>query len=919
MTVIILLSMIVPGIHFTGKIESAPTRSNNPPNAVVTSPQNGGSYPDSSGILFDASQSTDPDGDPLTFTWTIMMFPPQPGPNMFPIIRYAATFRENLDVGSWMVTIDVNDSMDSASQLLQISVIHNNPPTAVIANPTSGDVFTSVEEISFSAAGSADPDGDGLAYHWESSLAGNLSESESFSTLLEVGTHTIKLYVEDIYETKSDIQEIEITVRIPNYPPTIFITAPDSSNPRTGENFLIEWTASDANINDMLSIDLYYNTVKGGANNHLIASALPDTDSYLWDISVLENGKYYVYGVAIDSEQAEGSSWSAGYLNVHKNYSPAPVTAVNVEDEHDLSPTITWDESTDPNEDSVSYVLNIGTTEGGKEIVKDETTNNNRYRVSSRLEYNRTYYLEITARDNWNMESTPFDTTFELVNHAPLVPEIIIDPQSPSSTTPLLCVITKEALDPDGDELSYTYRWYRKTPGGFFEEQADLFDKIVPSSRLRARDLWECVLEVSDGHVISTITSPTVTVENIRPEAVIESPKTIEDIYTTVSGSVEFSAKGSFDDDGDEIEFLWESNLDGTLGNEEIFSFRLGTGVHQITLTVSDGEDSDTARITVIVEPEIIVIEEIYVSPLSAGSGEKIIVYATIRNSGGDAENLLVEFLVNNNPISTGTIDAIPHDTVRESKRFEWSSASGGVFTITVRIGEISAEASVKVTGTQTDGTERPLPSSGETGESEKGLSDQISEKPWLIVVAIAFLGVIVIFGLLAYKENNLKKKRKIRDKKNRRTRSAGHSPPMGLNDPVQSYMPGMHTYFPPMPFFDERIFESARLLPSPANAPPKRMINISGSADNVPMQSASPSLDDYGKRIDVEMEDLRSEPDAIPVPAGRKAPTETLIPAEDAVLMVECYKCGGDIPVTSTDRPLVVVCPGCGTEGELS
>lgn len=911
--------MIIPKINLLANTESAPTRSNNPPNAVVTSPQNGGSYPDSRGILFDASQSTDPDGDPLTFTWTIMMFPPQPGPNMFPIIRYAATFTEILDVGNWMVTVDVNDSVDSASQLIQITVIHNNPPTAVIANPTSGDVFTSIEEISFSAAGSADPDGDGLVYHWESSLVGNLSESESFSTLLEVGTHTIKLYVEDIYETKSDVQEIEITVRIPNYPPTIFITAPDSSNPRTGKPFLIEWTATDANINDMLTIDLYYNSAKEGADNHLIGSDLADTGSYLWDISELENGEYYVFGVVTDSEHAEGSSWSAGYLQVHKNYSPSPVTAVNIENAHDLSPTLFWDESTDPNEDSVSYIINIGTIEGGTDIAKGETTSKNRFRVSSRLEYNRSYYLEITARDNWNLESESFEKTFELINHAPLLPEIIIEPQTPTSTTPLQCVIMKEAVDNDGDELSFTYRWYRKTPGGFFEEIADLFDEIVPTSRLRSGDIWKCELEITDGYVSSSITSSAVTVKNIRPEAVITSPKTIEDLFTTASGSVEFSAKGSFDDDGDEIEFLWESNLDGTLGNEETFSFRLQTGVHQITLTVSDDDDSDTARITIIVEPELIIIEELYINPGSARTGEIVIVYASIRNSGGDAGKLLVEFLVNNNPISTDTIDAIPHDTARESKRFQWASSTPGEFTLTIRIGEVSTEASLKVTGTQTDDEPSSLTSPEETGENGKGLTDQLSGKPWLIVVAIGLLGVIVIFGVLAHKENKLKQKRKIRGKKKSTGGDAERTPSMGVYEPFQSYVSGMQTYLPPMPYFDERIFESARLLPIPSNTPPKGVIDISGSPDSAAIPQVSQSLDDYGKRIDVDMGDLQSELDAIPVPAGSEAHVETLIPVEDDVLVVECYHCGGDIPVVSSDRPLVVVCPGCGTEGELS
>jgi DNA-directed RNA polymerase subunit RPC12/RpoP len=32
----------------------------------------------------------------------------------------------------------------------------------------------------------------------------------------------------------------------------------------------------------------------------------------------------------------------------------------------------------------------------------------------------------------------------------------------------------------------------------------------------------------------------------------------------------------------------------------------------------------------------------------------------------------------------------------------------------------------------------------------------------------------------------------------------------------------------------------------------------------------------------------------------------------------VECYKCGGDVPLTSTKRPLLITCPQCGTKGMI-
>ena len=36
----------------------------------------------------------------------------------------------------------------------------------------------------------------------------------------------------------------------------------------------------------------------------------------------------------------------------------------------------------------------------------------------------------------------------------------------------------------------------------------------------------------------------------------------------------------------------------------------------------------------------------------------------------------------------------------------------------------------------------------------------------------------------------------------------------------------------------------------------------------------------------------------------------------EEEAGAVECVECGGDVPVTSSKRPLLITCPGCGTKG---
>ena len=941
---IIVILLLCATILVYGKsmtCEGARSRNNNPPNVVVTSPMSGGAYPDSRGILFDASQTTDADGDPLSFTWTIMMFPPQPGPNMFPLIRNQAKFTETLDVGGWMVTLDVNDTIDSASELLQITVIQNNPPTAVIAAPGNDDVYTTDDVITFDATGSADPDGDVLTYDWKSSLEGNLSGEEIFSTTLSEGTHTISLMVEDIYETKSEEVEVDITVRIPNYPPTIFITSPGSSNPRASDEFEIRWSATDANINDMLAIDLFYNTDKEGSLDHPIASDLPNVDSYVWDISGISNGKYYVKGVVTDEEGATGTSWSGGYLHVYKNYPPAPIKKIDLEDHHAITPTLIWNESSDPNGDAVSYLITIGLSAGENEIVDGESTNNNRYRITTPLEYNTVYYGEVVTKDNWEMTSGAFEFDFKLVNHPPITPEIVMEPSKPTSKTSLRCILSREAVDVDDDPLTYIYKWYLKTGNSFFEEVLEIHNNEVPSSRLHPGDLWKCEVWASDGHVSSDVASTTVTISNLRPVAVISSPIALDGVYTTNSLKMQFAADGSMDVDGDELSYRWESNLDGVLGSDKELECRLSMGTHLVTLRVSDGEDEDTAMITVVFEPVEIMIEEVYISPQPVRTGGTTIIYASLRNVGGDGEDLIVEVLINGNVLGSYSLDFFPHGTLRETTRFEWTPASAGEYTIMISVDEITSENTITVVRAENEleGT-GDAPSNG-GGGTDKGFQDRLPDEPWFYLVIIALIGIVLIFSVLIYKEKEQKKRRKTRSRSKQfssneadRTGRSGLQPPYV---PLPPYASPMQTYLPPMPFFDGRIFEAEKLLPLPAPVPKAGIIDVDPGRARKPSSSKSvsrgPDLNGFGKRIDVSVKEGEMELEAIPVPAGIKRtdemPTlETIFTAEDPssspdvheeALLVECYKCGGDIPVTSDERPLVVICPQCGTEGELS
>src|SRR5262249_22109440 len=104
------------------------------------------------GIAFNGSASTDPDGDVLTYQWTLGDGATATG--VAPTHAYAA-------LGTFTVTLTVRDGFGGASSSSTTATIVNRAPTARPGGP-----YTGVRRLSltFNGATSTDPDGDALTY-----------------------------------------------------------------------------------------------------------------------------------------------------------------------------------------------------------------------------------------------------------------------------------------------------------------------------------------------------------------------------------------------------------------------------------------------------------------------------------------------------------------------------------------------------------------------------------------------------------------------------------------------------------------------------------------------------------------------------------------------------------------------------------
>jgi hypothetical protein len=176
-------------------------------------------------------------------------------------------------------------------------------------------------------------------------------------------------------------------------------------------------------------------------------------------------------------------------------------------------------------------------------------------------------------------------------NNSPFAPAVVVNPRLPVTTDDLVCSITAPSSDPDGDDITYTYQWYKDDV-----LQPTLTANTIDSSHTAKNQVWKCVVTATDGIDVSAAASDEVTILNTTPTTPVvdvtpDIPVTTDDLVCSINAP-------SSDPDGDKITYTYQWHKNDTLQDELTsstvgFSLTAPGDVWKCVVVSGDDEDSN--------------------------------------------------------------------------------------------------------------------------------------------------------------------------------------------------------------------------------------------------------------------------------------------------------------------------------------
>ena len=537
-------------------------------------------------VAFTSSGSVDTDGTIASYSWDF-------GDGS--ALSTSANTSHSYPPGNYTATLTVtDDSGDSDSKTLSIVSNPNVVPTAS-ANASIG-AGNAPLAVTFTSAGSVDPDGTIASYSWNFGDGSALSSSPTPAhTFLIDGVYSVLLTVTD---NEGAIGTTALTITVNPNPAPIAVPAVTSITPSTGKvpaNVVFNSTGSS----DDGSIVAY--SWDFGDGSALSTSANPthlftSINTFVVSLTVTDNGGL--------------TNTATTTVDVIPNLSPnAVATATPSSGKAPLVVALSSAGSGDPDGTIVGYSWNFGDPASGALNTSTSANASHTYPVGT-----FTATLTVTDDDGNNGVATAVVST--VANQHPVA---VANVTPAGGKAPLLVTFSSAgSVDNDGTVVGYSWNFNDPASGA-----ANTSTLPNPTHTFATPGTRTATLTVTDDSGDTGTATVPVLVGNFNVAPVAGATATPSSGKRNLE--VHFSSATSTDSDGTIVGYSWDfgdlSPLDTTAN--PIHTYTVGTWTATLTVTDDDGA-TNTKAVTIHSNPPQAPIAAATATPASAKYGTAV-------------------------------------------------------------------------------------------------------------------------------------------------------------------------------------------------------------------------------------------------------------------------------------------------------
>jgi RHS repeat-associated protein len=624
-----------PGSGFTLQIDGDDA-ANRPPTARAGSDQTVGL---GDLVQLDGSGSSDPDGDALSYQWTLAQRPASSNATLSNPSAVQPTFVADAP-GNYVLSLVVNDGAASSAPDEVIISTTNSAPVAAAGPDQSvavGDLVT------LDGSGSSDTDGDALTYNWTlvSVPAGSAAALSTPGAVHPTfvadrpGTYTARLVVND-GQTDSAPDTVSITTL--NTPP-VANAGPDQTA-RVGATITLDGSGSSDVDGNALTFQWSLTSVPAGS-----AASLSNPSQVGPTFTLDEPGTYVAQLIVHDGTVASAPDT----VSITTVNSP-PVANAGPDQSVFVGTQVTLDGSgsQDVDGDTLTFSWSlVSVPAGSTAALSDPSAVGPQFTVDVPGDY----IAQLMVNDG-TINSAADTVVISTQNSVPVANA------GPDQTTVVGAMVTlngSASHDADGDALIFEWSFLSRPAGS----GALLLDPgaVQPTFDVDRFGTYVIQLIVNDGTAGSVADTVTITTENSPPTA-----DAGDDQSVLVGARVTLDGSGSSDVDGNVLTFQWSlisvpagssAGLPNPAAVAPTFTVDL-PGTYVAQLIVNDGTVNsvpDTVSITTTNSPPV----------ANAGLDQTVLVGAevTLDGSGShdvDSDTLTYFWAFTSRPVGSSAV-----------------------------------------------------------------------------------------------------------------------------------------------------------------------------------------------------------------------------------------------------------------------